>query len=214
MAKVIETNIESLVPDNKNFNKGTEYGDHLIDESLRRFGLGRSILIDKNNRIIAGNKTAEKAADIGFTDVVVVEVDGNQLVAVKRKDIDLDSAKGRELALADNATGKANLAWDEDLISDISAQFNFEPGDWGVEIETINPDDYGTDFALNSGDKKPIQQMAFTLSDSQAEMIKNCIQRVLMAYGDECAECDGNKNKNGNALAKIVSLWAEQGKLK
>lgn len=214
MVKVIETSIESLVPDNKNFNKGTQFGDHLMDESLRRFGLGRSILIDKNNRIIAGNKTAEKAADIGFTDVVVVEVDGNQLVAVKRKDIDLDSAKGRELALADNATGKANLAWDEDLISDISAQFNFEPGDWGVEIETINPDDYGTDFALNSGDKNPIQQMAFTLSDSQAEMIKNCIQRVLMAYGDECAECDGNKNKNGNALAKIVSLWAEQGKLK
>lgn len=214
MAKVIETNIESLVPDNKNFNKGTEYGDRLMDESLRRFGLGRSILIDKNNRIIAGNKTAEKAADIGFTDVVVVEVDGNQLVAVKRKDIDLDSAKGRELALADNATGKANLAWDEDLISDISAQFNFEPGDWGVEIETINPDDYGTDFALNSGDKKPIQQMAFTLSDGQAEMIKNCIQRILAVYGDECVEVDGNKNKNGNALAKIVSLWAEQGKLK
>ena len=214
MAKVIETNIESLVPDNKNFNKGTQFGDHLMDESLRRFGLGRSILIDKNNRIIAGNKTAEKAADIGFTDVVVVEVDGNQLVAVKRKDIDLYSAKGRELALADNATGKANLAWDEYLISDISAQFNFEPGDWGVEIETINPDDYGTDFALNSGDKKPIQQMAFTLSDGQAEMIKNCIQRILAVYGDECVEVDGNKNKNGNALAKIVSLWAEQGKLK
>ncbi len=214
MAKVIETNIESLVPDNKNFNKGTQYGDHLMDESLRRFGLGRSILIDKNNRIIAGNKTAEKAADIGFTDVVVVEVEGNQLVAVKRKDIDLDSAKGRELALADNATGKANLAWDEELIADLSAQFNFEPGDWGVDVENVNPDDYGTDFALNSGDKKTIQQMAFTLSDGQAEMIKNCIQRILAVYGDECVEVDGNKNKNGNALAKIVSLWAEQGKLK
>ena len=214
MAKVIETNIESLVPDYKNFIKGTQYGDHLMDESLRRFGLGRSILIDKNNRIIAGNKTAEKAADIGFTDVVVVEVDGNQLVAVKRKDIDLDSAKGRELALADNATGKANLAWDEELIADLSAQFNFEPGDWGVDVENVNPDDYGTDFALNSGDKKPIQQTAFTLSDGQAEMIKNCIQRILAVYGDECVEVDGNKNKNGNALAKIVSLWAEQGKLK
>lgn len=134
MAKVIETNIESLVPDNKNFNKGTQYGDHLMDESLRRFGLGRSILIDKNNRIIAGNKTAEKAADIGFTDVVVVEVDGNQLVAVKRKDIDLDSAKGRELAIADNATGKANLAWDESLIEEVSQQWGFEPQDWGVDV--------------------------------------------------------------------------------
>ena len=135
MAKVIETNIESLVPDNKNFNKGTEYGDRLMDESLRRFGLGRSILIDKNNRIIAGNKTAEKAADIGFTDVVVVEVDGNQLVAVKRKDIDLDSAKGRELDLADNATGKANLCFDTDLIMQEAEKFDFDPEDWGVPME-------------------------------------------------------------------------------
>lgn len=133
MTKIIETNIESLVPDNKNFNKGTEYGDRLMDESLRKFGLARSIVIDKNNRIIAGNKTAEKAADIGFTDVLVVEVDGNQLVAVKRKDIDLDSAKGRELALADNATSKANLAWDESLIEEVS-QWGFEPQDWGVDV--------------------------------------------------------------------------------
>ena len=134
MTKIIETNIESLVPDNKNFNKGTEYGDRLMDESLRKFGLARSIVIDKNNRIIAGNKTAEKAADIGFTDVLVVEVDGNQLVAVKRKDIDLDSVKGRELALADNATSKANLAWDESLIEEVSQQWGFEPQDWGVDV--------------------------------------------------------------------------------
>ena len=134
MTKIIETNIESLVPDNKNFNKGTEYGDRLMDESLRKFGLARSIVIDKNNRIIAGNKTAEKAADIGFTDVLVVEVDGNQLVAVKRKDIDLDSAKGRELALADNATSKANLAWDESLIEEVSQQWGFEPQDWCVDV--------------------------------------------------------------------------------
>lgn len=134
MTKIIETNIESLVPDNKNFNKGTEYGDRLMDESLRKFGLARSIVIDKNNRIIAGNKTAEKAADIGFTDVLVVEVDGNQLVAVKRKDIDLDTAKGRELALADNATSKANLAWDESMIEEVSQQWGFEPQEWGVDV--------------------------------------------------------------------------------
>ena len=131
---IIETKIENLVPDDLNANKGTEYGQHLIENSLRKFGAGRSILIDRNNRIIAGNKTAEKAADIGFTDVLVVEVDGNQLVAVKRKDIDLDSAKGRELALADNATSKANLAWDESLIEEVSQQWGFEPQDWGVDV--------------------------------------------------------------------------------
>lgn len=134
MAKVIETSIESLVLDNKNFNKGTEYGEHLMDESLRKFGLGRSILLDKNDRIIAGNKTTEKAGELGFEKVVIVETDGSTLVAVKRNDIDLDSQKGRELALADNATSKANLSWDEDMIMQCAEQFDFDPEEWGVSM--------------------------------------------------------------------------------
>lgn len=134
MAKVIETNIEQLVPDNKNFNKGTEYGQHLIENSLRKFGAGRSILLDKNNRIIAGNKTVENAVVAGLDNVIIVETDGNQIVAVRRKDIDLDSAKGRELALADNATSKANLAWDMDLIEQEAKRFEIDPEDWGISM--------------------------------------------------------------------------------
>lgn len=138
MAKIIETTVESLVPDNLNANKGTEYGQRLLEESLRKFGAGRSILIDKNNRIIAGNKTIENAVNAGLDNVIVVETDGNQIVAVKRKDIDLDSAKGREMALADNATGKANLSWDEDAISQITEQWNeINPDDWGIDIEPM-----------------------------------------------------------------------------
>lgn len=138
MAKIIETTVESLVPDNLSANKGTEYGQRLLEEFLRKFGAGRSILIDKNNRIIAGNKTIENAVNAGLDNVIVVETDGNQIVAVKRKDIDLDSAKGRELALADNATGKANLSWDEDAINKITEQWNeINPDDWGIDIEPM-----------------------------------------------------------------------------
>ena len=140
MAKVIETNIESLVPDNKNFNKGTEYGQHLIEESLRKFGAGRSILLDKNNRIIAGNKTTENCANVGLDDVIIVETDGTKLVAVKRTDIDLDSAQGREMALADNATGKANLCFDTDLIMQEAEKFDFDPEDWGVDVDNGEDD--------------------------------------------------------------------------
>ena len=140
MAKVIETNIESLVPDNKNFNKGTEYGQHLIEESLRKFGAGRSILLDKNNRIISGNKTTENCANVGLDDVIIVETDGTKLVAVKRTDIDLDSAQGREMALADNATGKANLCFDTDLIMQEAEKFDFDLEDWGVDVDNGEDD--------------------------------------------------------------------------
>ena len=88
--------ISDLTPDDKNYNKGSEFGNSLIEKSLRKFGAGRSILIDKNNRIIAGNKTIENAASIGLDDIIVVETTGNQIVAVKRMDIDIDSKKGRE----------------------------------------------------------------------------------------------------------------------
>ena len=132
--KIIETNVEVLIPDNKNFNKHTEYGMHILEESIRKFGLGRSILIDKNNRIIAGNGVVETASQIDLDKVLVVETMGNTLVAVKRTDIDLDSAKGRELALADNATSKVNLAWDESLIEEVSQQWGFEPQEWGVDV--------------------------------------------------------------------------------
>lgn len=110
------TKIDKLKFDNKNFNKGTEFGNSLLERSLSKFGAGRSILIDKNNRIIAGNKTVENAAIVGIEDVEIVESDGRSIIAVKRTDIDLDTPEGRELALADNATAKANILLDAELI--------------------------------------------------------------------------------------------------
>jgi DNA modification methylase len=131
--KLKKTTIADLVPDNLNANKGTEYGQHLIEKSLRELGAGRSILLDKNNRIIAGNKTVENAASIGLEDVLIVETDGKQIVAVKRIDIDLDTEQGRKMAIADNSTSKANLAWDNDAIQQISEQWNVKPEDWGID---------------------------------------------------------------------------------
>lgn len=132
---VKQAKLSDLIPDDKNFNRGTQFGQHLIEKSLRENGAGRSILIDKNNRIIAGNKTTENAAAIDMEDVIVVETDGTKLVAVKRTDIDLDSEQGRNLALADNATSAANLEWDEDAIRAMQDELdNFNPENWGVEL--------------------------------------------------------------------------------
>lgn len=120
--------IADLTPDVKNFNKHTEYGMSLLEKSVRKFGMGRSILIDKDNKIIAGNGITETAADAGIENVRVIETDGNEIIAVKRKDISLDSPEGREMALADNATNAANLRWDYKQIKDEGIDY----GAWGV----------------------------------------------------------------------------------
>jgi hypothetical protein len=128
--------LSDLVLDDKNFNAGTENGQKLLEKSLRQFGAGRSILIDKNNRIIAGNKTVEQANNVGLKDVIIVETTGDKLVAVKRTDVDLDSQEGRELALADNAVAVADIEWDIKTISEVTEEWDIVPSDWGVEIET------------------------------------------------------------------------------
>ena len=135
--KVVEAKINELIPDNINANKGTEYGKHLMEKSFRELGAGRSILVDKNNRIIGGNKSAEQCAEIGLEDVIIVETDGTKLVAVKRTDIDIDSEQGRNLALADNATSKANLAWDEENLKVIKENWGVDAQDWGVKLPEL-----------------------------------------------------------------------------
>lgn len=104
--------IKDLKFDVHNANLGTQRGRGLIEKSLQKYGAGRSILIDKNNWIIAGNKTAEVAGEIGIENVRVIETDGKEIIAVKRNDLDL-SKKGtaRELAIADNRTGELSLDW-------------------------------------------------------------------------------------------------------
>lgn len=127
------TNIQDLVFDDKNFNVGTPFGGQLIEKSLSKFKFGRSILIDKNNRIIAGNKSVENAMAIGMEDVQIVESDGTKIIAVKRTDIDLDSPIGREMALADNASAKANIVFDAELIeAEVGEAVMTE---WGIETD-------------------------------------------------------------------------------
>lgn len=105
--------INQLQQDDHNFNKGTEEGGKLMEKSFRELGAGRSILVDKNGRIIAGNKSQVAAKKAGIKKVRIIETNGDELIAVKRTDIDLDTEKGRRMALADNRTAQVNLSWDE-----------------------------------------------------------------------------------------------------
>lgn len=123
--------IDDLKFDDKNFNKHTEFGMGLLEKSLRENGAGRSILIDKDNNIIAGNGIIEAAGSVGLDKVKIVETTGDEIVAVKRTDVSLNSHQGRRMALADNATAKADLEWDEEnLRSEFSDE---ELHEWAVD---------------------------------------------------------------------------------
>jgi uncharacterized protein YbaR (Trm112 family) len=139
MTKIEEGKITKIIPDDKNMNRHNQYGMSLLEKSISELGLGRSILVDKNNRIIAGNGVTETAANLGLEDVIIVPTDGKKLVVVKREDIDIDSKEGRELALADNAVANVNLEWDTENLQEVTEEWGIEAKDWGV----TTPDNAG-----------------------------------------------------------------------
>jgi hypothetical protein len=119
--------LTDLQPDNKNANRGTKRGRVAVAKSLQEFGAGRSVLIDRDGRLIAGNKTVEQASAAGIQDVIVVQTTGSQLVAVQRTDLSLDDPKARGLAIADNRAGELGLEWDPEVLAELSADLDLQP---------------------------------------------------------------------------------------
>jgi DNA modification methylase len=110
-----------LTPDPQNANRGTDRGRAALAESLRAYGAGRAVLIDRKGRIIAGNKTVEEAKALGIP-LRVVKTDGRHLIAVQRDDLDLAvDSRAKALAIADNRVGELDLEWDVDMVKQLRA---------------------------------------------------------------------------------------------
>ena len=138
-------NIEELVQDEHNFNKGTDEGGKLMERSFKEMGAGRSVLIDKHGKIIAGNKSQKAAIAAGIKRVRVIETTGDELIAVKRTDVELESEQGRKMALLDNLTTQVNLAWDETELQTITGEIEgFDVGDFGFDIKDMPQTEFAT----------------------------------------------------------------------
>ena len=147
--------LKDLIPDDNNFNKGTDEGRELVEQSLRKLGAGRSVLTDKNGNIIAGNKTVEGALNAGITRAIMVKTNGDQLVVVVREDLDisdLNSTTARELAFVDNRSAQVGLSWDIQELNEF--------------IDTINPDDI---LGMDAGFLESLNSDNATSSDDMSE---------------------------------------------
>ena len=130
--------IDDLLPDPNNVNRHTPRGHGLVENSIRRRGVGRGILAAGKNTekpvIMAGNLTHEKARDAGISEVVFVHTTGNQLVVNVRDDLDPTSPEAIALGIEDNESGKLSYNPDIDLLAAMSA------GDNGV-LSKLKEDD-------------------------------------------------------------------------
>ena len=117
--------------DKRNYRKHNDHNKDLINKSLKECGAGRSIVIDNEENIIAGNGIYEQAQKLGIK-TKVIETDGSELVVVKRTDLATDDAKRKQLAVMDNSTSDSSEFDFELLQADFDTE---ELEDWGLDVD-------------------------------------------------------------------------------
>jgi len=118
MAEVDElSTLADLKQDPENARAHNPRNIGMITNALHEVGAARSIVVDEDNMILAGNGVYEAAVEAGIQNVQVVEADGETIIAVKRSN--LTDEQKRRLAYFDNRT--AELAdWNiEQIVADL-----------------------------------------------------------------------------------------------
>lgn len=133
---------KNIKPDKRNYRKHSTENQEMIKKSLLDNGAGRSILLDNENEIIAGNETFNQAQQLGIP-VQIIETDGKTLIAIKRTDLATDDDARKQLAIVDNlASDKSEFDFEllsEDFEIDFLKDVGFGDFDLGIE-EVQEPD--------------------------------------------------------------------------
>lgn len=124
--------IADLVADPANRRSHDARNLGMITDSLRAVGASRSIVIDEDDVILAGNGVTQAAVNAGITRVRVIETDGDELIAVRRRG--LTDEQKRALAIFDNRTNELS-SWNlSQLLTDREEGLSLQPF-WTPEEE-------------------------------------------------------------------------------
>src|SRR5262245_13306179 len=132
MAKREKTAIGDLRYDPQNRRRHGDRNIQMISDAIAAVGTARSIVIDEDDVILAGEGVTRAAKAAGITKVRVIDASGDELIAVRRSD--LTPEQKRALAIYDNRAGELSEWNDAQLEADRAAGLTLQPF-WTPEEE-------------------------------------------------------------------------------
>lgn len=164
-----------------------------VANSIKEFGFKNPIILDKDNVIIAGHTRYKASQKLGLDKVPVIYAN------------DLTDEQVKAYRLADNKVSE-KAEWDLNMLEGELADLDIDMEQFGFDNIEYDIDQYGTEFSLPSNEKGNLEQITFTLTTEQMELVKSALEMAK----DEITETFGNENKNGNAIYEVVRQWVEQ----
>ena len=167
-----------------------------IKSSIVEFGMCTPIGIH-NNTIVYGHGRHEALKQLGYEEVPTLDLSH------------LTDAQRKAFCIADNKIGD-NSTFDEDLLKlelialdELGFDYSNLGFDFDFDIEEINDEDFEPNIKV--GDREPIRNMTFTVSDEQHELIEEVLKLAKEFPLQDPAGI--NDNSNGNALYYICEVF-------
>ena len=151
----------------------------------------RPIVVDEDMIVLGGNMRLKASKDAGLKEVWIEVAEG------------LTEEQKKEFIVKDNV---GFGEWEWDMLA--NEWDSVELSEWGLDVWQ-NEDDIETmdEFSLPDGDKGNLEQITYTLSSEQSNIIKEAIQDIKKTEEYKYIETYGNENSNGNALYLLISEW-------
>lgn len=189
--------VSELVPYAQNSRTHSPEQVAKIAGSIRAFGFANPVLVDEEGTIIAGHGRVMAANQLGMVEVPTITLTG------------LTETERRQYVIADNRLA-LDAGWDEAMLALELKAIELDGGSLALtgfdegEILALGVGAEETQYPeLDSGEKEPFQGMTFTLHDTQAEVVREALNRAK-----ESGPFDGpNENSNGNALARVCEAY-------
>jgi len=166
-------------PANRRVHSGRNLA--MVQAALKEVGAARSIVIDEGNVILAGNGVTEAATAAGMTKLRIIDTEGDEVIAVRRRGLTEDQK--RALALYDNRT--AELAtWDvTQLQMDLAAGLDFVPFFTDAELQALvaTNADVEAGYAPAASAYRGMKMFVVMVTPDQFETVSTALQAVVEA---------------------------------
>tara|TARA_R100000808_G_C2153219_1_gene163269 strand:- start:5344 stop:5985 length:642 start_codon:yes stop_codon:yes gene_type:complete len=186
--RVKKMQVKQLAEDPSNARQHSERNIDSIKKSLDQFGQQKPIVVDKNNRVIAGNGTLQAASSLGWKEIAVAVTD-------------LEADEAQAFAIADNRTAEL-AAWNEEELAaqigsfddkllsasgftqdemiELLADVDTGTGDWMEPVEEIRNENLQPGHLTYDG---IVKQVHLTFSQEEYGAVVAALESLREKYG-------------------------------